>query len=384
MTPQPLIYLDNAATAWPKPEKVYETADRVLRRSGNPGRSGHRLSLEAGKYIEETRFLLARFFHAPAPANIVFTLNTTDALNLAIKGLTAPGDHVITGSMEHNSVARPLETLKAAGLVYTKVTTDMKRGTDPDEVKRAFRKNTKLVVVNHVSNVTGTENPIAEIAALCRERGVLFLLDAAQSAGYFPIDLEATQIDLMAFPGHKGLLGPQGTGGLYIRDGLELRTLREGGTGTHSEDLAQPSELPSRYESGTANTAGIAALGEGVRYVTETGLGKIADTIAVLTNRLIEALTDIKGIRIYGPPPGPARRGVVSVTLDAMDSAQAALILDNSFNIAVRSGLHCAPDAHRTLGTLAIGGTVRISVGHFTTEQDIDACVAALRELGNA
>jgi cysteine desulfurase family protein len=314
---------------------------------------------------------------------MIFTLNTTDALNLAIKGLVAPGDHVITGSMEHNSVARPLETLKAAGLVYTKVTTDVERGTDPDEVKRAFRKNTKLVVFNHVSNVTGTGNPVAEIAALCRERGVPFLLDAAQSAGYLPIDLEAMKIDLMAFPGHKGLLGPQGTGGLYIRDGLMLRTLREGGTGTRSEDLTQPPELPGRHESGTANTAGIAALGEGVRYVTGTGLGKIADTIAALTNRLIEGLADIKGLRIYGPSAGPERRGVVSVTLDAMDSAQAALILDNSFNIAVRSGLHCAPDAHRTLGTLAVGGTVRISVGHVTTEHDIDACIEALRELGD-
>jgi selenocysteine lyase/cysteine desulfurase len=185
----------------------------------------------------------------------------------------------------------------------------------------------------------------------------------------------------MAFPGHKGLLGPQGTGGLYIRNDLVLRTLREGGTGTRSEDLAQPTELPSRYESGTLNTAGIAALGEGVRYVTEAGLGKIAATIAALTNRLIEGLADIKGIQIYGPPPGPARRGVVSVTLDTMDSAQAALILDNSFNIAVRSGLHCAPDAHRTIGTLAAGGTVRISAGHFTTEADIDACLDALRKL---
>ena len=377
-----MIYLDNAATSWPKPEQVYQAADRVFRLdSGNPGRSGHKLSLAALRHIENTRLLAARLFNAPNPSSIVFTMNTTDALNLALKGMLAPGDHVITSSMEHNSVARPLEALKNRGVEYTKVKTSPLTGVDPDDVKAAFRSNTRLVVITHISNVTGTENPVADIGALCKERGIAFLVDAAQSAGNRTIDVRQMNIDLLAFPGHKGLLGPQGTGGLYIREGLILSPLKEGGTGSRSEDLNQPTDSPSRYESGTANTAGIAALGEGIALVLEEGAQRIGEREAALASRLIESLREIPGIKLYGPGPGTMRSGVVSITLDSLDPGEAALILDSSFDIAVRSGLHCAPDAHRVTGTLDSGGTIRISAGYFTTENDIDICIKALTHI---
>jgi cysteine desulfurase family protein len=377
-----LIYLDNAATSWPKPEAVYQCADKVLREeSGNPGRSGHALSLAAGRRIEETRLRLARFFRITKSERIVFTLNATDALNLALRGLLREGDHVVAGSMEHNSVSRPLEALKKNGVEYTKVPASPLHGTDPDDVKAALKKNTKLAVFSHVSNVCGTVNPIAEIGAVCREHGVPLLVDAAQSAGVFPIDVEKMNIDLLAFPGHKGLLGPQGTGALYIREALTLDPLRTGGTGSSSEDLNQPEKMPDRYESGTLNTAGIAALGEGIRFIDETGREKIHAHEAGLASRLIAGLREIPGLVLYGPPESAERSGVVSAALAGIERAEAAFMLDSAFGIAVRSGLHCAPDAHRVLGTLERGGTVRISVGCFNTEADIDRCIEALAEI---
>jgi cysteine desulfurase family protein len=377
-----MIYLDNAATSWPKPEIVYQCADKVLREeSGNPGRSGHALSIAAGRRVEETRLRIARFFHISKPERIVFTLNATDALNLAIKGLLHEGDHAAAGSMEHNSVSRPLEALKKKGVEYTKVTASSVYGTSPDDVKAAIKKNTRLAIFSHVSNVCGTVNPIAEIGAVCREQGVPLLVDAAQSAGAFPIDVEKMNIDLLAVPGHKGLLGPQGTGALYIREGLILDTLREGGTGSRSEDLNQPEKMPDRYESGTLNTAGIAALAEGIRFISETGLEKIHAHEAGLASRLIAGLRDIPGIVLYGPPESAERSGVVSAALAGLECAEAALVLDSAFGIAVRSGLHCAPDAHRVLGTLGRGGAIRISIGSFNTEADIDRCIESLAEI---
>jgi len=309
------------------------------------------------------------------------TMNATDALNLAVKGVLAPGDHVIASSMEHNSVARPLEALKGRGVEYTKVKTSPLTGANPQDVITAIRSNTRLVAMTHVCNVTGTENPVAEIGALCRKRGILFLVDAAQSAGNRVIDVQGMNIDLLAFPGHKGLLGPQGTGGLYIREGLVLSPLREGGTGSRSEELAQPRDSPGRYESGTANTPGIAALGEGISHVLEEGTLSICEKEAALASLLIEGLKGIAGVTIYGPGPGKTRSGTVSINLDSLDPAQAAMILDSSFDIAVRSGLHCAPDAHRVIGTLRSGGTLRISVGCFNTEDDINKCLEAIKEL---
>jgi cysteine desulfurase family protein len=374
-----VVYLDNAATSWPKPEAVYRAADEALRfRSGNPGRSGHKLSLAAGRVLEETRFLAARLFNIPKPENVIFTLNATDAINLALKGLLKKGDHVLTSAIEHNSVARPLEALRAAGVEVSKVPASPLTGIDIAQA--AIRPNTRLAVVTHVSNVTGTVNPVAALGALCRSRGIVLLVDAAQSAGVFPIDVEAMNIDLLAFPGHKGLLGPQGTGGLYIREGLVLAPLREGGTGSRSEDLTQPASSPDRYESGTANTAGLAGLGAGIKFILETGVEAIHRKEAMLASRLIEGLARIEGVSVYGPPAGDDRSGVVSFNIKNRESGQAAAILDSAFDIAVRAGLHCAVDAHRSFGTLD-GGTIRASAGYFNSPEDIDRCLEAVREL---
>jgi cysteine desulfurase family protein len=310
--------------------------------------------------------------------SLSFALNATDALNLALKGILQSGDHVVTDSLEHNSVSRPLEALKARGVEYTKVGASACDGVRVDDVRAAFKSNTKLAVFTHVSNVTGTENPLAELGALCREKGVLFLVDAAQSAGSRPIDVQAQCIDMLAFPGHKGLLGPQGTGALYVRDGIILAPLKEGGTGSRSEDLAMPASGPDRYESGTQNVAGIAALGEGIRFVQTQGIESIQEHEARLANRLIAGLFAIKGVTLYGPPAKDNRSGVVSFTVGGTEPQQIASILDSAFGIAVRSGLHCAPDAHRTLGTLSTGGTVRASFGIFNTNDDADALIAAV------
>ena len=373
-----MIYLDNAATTWPKPESVYLAVDHAMREcGGNPGRSGHSLSLAAGKIIDETRYLLSQFFHAEEASRVVFTQNCTDALNLAIKGILKPGDHAITGSMEHNSVARPLEALKQTGVEITKLPVSPEYGLNPQDVKAAIKPNTKLVVLSHASNVAGTVNPIAQIGAITREAGVFFLVDAAQSAGILPIDVQEQHIDLLAFPGHKGLFGPQGTGGLYIRTGVDLETMKQGGTGTQSRSLLQPSELPEKYESGTLNTPGIAGLGAGVKFLLSQGVEAIMKKEEELTNRLTEGLSNINGIRLYGPTAGMRRTGVVSFNIEGMDSMDVAMILSQSFDIAVRAGLHCAPDAHETLGTLETG-TVRASLSVLNTPKDIDAFLEAV------
>jgi cysteine desulfurase family protein len=379
-----MIYLDNAATTFPKPESVYSAVSEAFREcSGNPGRSGHKLSLAAGRIVEECRLLVAQLLHAAKPERVVFAMNTTEALNLALKGVLSCGDHVITGSMEHNSVARTLEFLKTNGVEYTKVPASPIQGVALRDIESAIKENTKLIVLNHISNVTGTENPIAEIGRLSRKHGILFLVDAAQSAGIHPIDVQAMNIDFLAFPGHKGLLGPQGTGGLYIREGIDINPLKHGGTGSFSELLAQPEQLPDRYESGTQNTPGLAGLAAGVRYILDHGVEYFQEKEARLANRLINGLSELKEVTIYGPPPGASRSGVVSVRIDGIDVIELSMILDNVFNIAVRAGLHCASDAHATLGTLHTGGTLRISAGSFNTEEEIDFCISALAELSS-
>jgi len=376
-----VIYFDNAATTWPKPETVYLAAEKAMREwGGNPGRSGHKLSLAAGKVIEDTRLLLARLFHAPEPDRIIFTLNTTEAINLGLKGLLKPGDHLITGSMEHNSVARPVESLKEKGIEVTKVSTSPISGINPVDIEKAIKSNTKMVVLNHASNVTGTINPIGEIGNICRKHGIIFIVDAAQTAGTVPIDVQDMNIDLLAFPGHKGLLGPQGVGGLYIYPDISPIHFKEGGTGSESRSLIQPLSSPDRYESGTPNTPGIAGLGAGVKFILDEGLEKIRLKENALINSLLEGMGKIPGLVIYGPPLGLERAAAVSINIKGVDSLEAAVILDQAFDIAVRSGLHCAPDAHRTLGTLE-SGTIRISPGYFNTEKDLDTMLTALASL---
>lgn len=373
-----MIYLDNAATSWPKPESVYHAVDIAMREhGGNPGRSGHKMSLEASKIMEETRYLLARLFNVQAPDRLIFTLNTTEAINLGLKGILKPGDHVIAGSMEHNSVARPLELLKKKNVEVTKVSVSPVNGINPADLEKAIKPNTKMVVINHASNVTGTINSIKLIGEICHRYGIIFLVDAAQTAGTTPIDVQNMKIDLLAFPGHKGLLGPQGVGGLYIAPQIDLLPLIEGGTGSESQSLLQPSFSPDRYESGTPNIPGIAGLGAGVKFILEEGLEKIQYKENALMNRLIKGLNTIPGLIIFGPQQLQERAAVISINIEKFDSLNAAIILDQAFNIAVRAGLHCAPDAHATIGTLE-KGTIRISLGYFNTEEDIDSILNAL------
>lgn len=373
-----MIYLDYAATSGAKPESVYTASDDALRNaSGNPGRSGHKISLKAGAIVAETRLLCSRLFHAENPESIVFCSNATDALNLAIQGSVTKGDHIITSTMEHNSVARPLEHLMDEGVEVTKIRADLETGVDPAAVAAAIKDNTKLAVFTHISNVTGTVNDIEAIGAICREKGIPFLVDASQSAGAVKIDVQKMNIDMLACPGHKCLYGPQGTGCLYIKPGLELKPLKQGGTGSRSELLHQPEDRPDKYESGTLNVPGIAGLGAGIRFIMETGIEKIHERDMALTARLIDGLSALDGVKIYSPLH--SQRGpVVSITIDGYEPQDISIYLDQVFDIATRSGLHCAPDAHGTIGTLEAGGTVRISPGYFTTEEEIDACLEAI------
>ena len=281
-------------------------------------------------------------------------------------------------------MVRPLKALQQAGVEVTKVQVSPEAGAALSDIEAAVCSNTRLIVISHVSNVAGTINPIADIGAFCQRRGILFLVDAAQSAGVLPIDADAMGINLLAFPGHKGLLGPQGTGGLYISPGVRLRPFRFGGTGSYSELLDQPAASPDRYESGTLNVPGLAGLAAGVRYILSETVESIRDCETRLVNRLIDGLSELKGVSLYGPPAGAPRSGVVSLRLEGTAPEETAAILDSAFGIAVRAGLHCAPDAHRVLGTLGDGGTVRISVGHFNTPEDIDACVRAIGEIAGA
>ena len=374
-----IIYLDNAATSFPKPESVYEAVNRAMREEcGNPGRSGHRLSLAADRNIREARMLCAKLFGAQSPDNIVFAQNTTESLNIAIKGLLSPGDHVITSSLEHNSVSRPLHFLRQSGVEVTKLPVDINHGLNTDDIKKAMRHNTKLVVCTHISNVTGTVNDISTIGAFCRENGFAFLVDAAQSAGARHIDVIKMNIDLLAFPGHKGLLGPQGTGGLYIRQGISLKTIIQGGTGSDSELLEQPDTMPCKFESGTLNTPGLSGLAAGIRFILKHGIEEIERRESEFINQLTEGINGIDDIQLIGPVQGCDRGNVISIRIKSISPANAALMMDSVFNIAVRSGLHCAADAHRSIGTLESGGTLRISPNYFNTNNNMEQCLNAL------
>ena len=376
-----MIYLDNAATSFPKPERVYVEMDRCMRQyCANPGRSGHRLALEAGRAIYRTRERLCRLFNIESPMQVVFTSNATEALNLGIKGLLKEGDHVVTTSVEHNSVARPLTALKAKGVSVTYVGCDSKGYLNPRDIERAIKKNTALIVITHASNVTGTLMPVKEVGLIAKERGIPFMLDAAQTAGIYDIDVRDMNIDILAFPGHKGLMGPQGTGGLYISEKLDVLQMKEGGTGSRSEELAQPIVVPDRYESGTPNTAGIVGLGEGVGFILEKGTAAIREHEEELTGMLLQGLEQIKGVKIYGPVNPGLQAGVVSINIGDGDSGEISYILDRSYDIATRSGLHCSPLAHRTIGTFD-QGTVRFSIGYFNTREDIEAAVRAVEEI---
>ena len=377
-----MIYLDNAATTWPKPDIVYRTMDTFMRNSGgNPGRGGHSIAEEANKVVDDTRLLLARLINAPDTNRVIFTFNCTDSLNTGIKGLLKPGDHVITSTIEHNSVIRPLEKLRRQGIEITRVSTDPEYGyVLPEDMEKAITAKTKLFVMTHASNVNGIIQPISEYGLLAREYNVIFMVDAAQTAGKYQLDVQQDNIDLLAFSGHKGLFGPPGTGGLYIGERVDLDTLREGGTGSHSELEEQPTQLPNRFESGTQNTVGIAGLGAGLRYIFEESTNKILRHELRLTSRIIDGLSVIPEITVYAARSIVNQCPVVSFTINDMEPGEVGTILDQAFDIKVRTGLHCAPSAHKTLGTLP-RGTVRLSPGYFNTDEEIDVTLEAIERI---
>lgn len=377
-----MIYLDNAATSWPKPEQVYDAVSNAIRRSGNPSRSNSEEARAAATDIIETRGALAQLFNIADPQRIVFALNATDAINLALQGMLKPGGHVITSQMEHNAVTRPLAYLEDAGVSVTKVKTDPVSGADPDEIRKSIRPETKLVAMTHASNVTGTLNPIEEIGAICREAGVPFFVDASQTAGAIPIDVVKMNIDLLAFPGHKSLLGPTGTGALYVSETVSPHPIRSGGTGVFSEVRLQPEQLPYYYEAGTQNTVGISGLCASVHYIMERSVSSIYFEEQKMVTVLIDGLTSMPGVTVYGPLTSP-RAAAVSFNIKGMDCADVAMILESYYDISVRSGLQCAPDTHRMLGTFDLGGTVRVSPGLFTTPDEIDEFLWAVREIAD-
>ncbi|HLR21670.1 MAG TPA: aminotransferase class V-fold PLP-dependent enzyme [Tissierellaceae bacterium] len=376
-----MIYFDNAATSFPKPDNVYEEVMKVMKEYGaNPGRSGHKLALKAGRDIFETRELISKLFNTGNPMNIVFTFNGTESLNLGIKGVLQPGDHVITTSMEHNSVLRPIKHLEKKDVESTIVKADSSGLVDPSDIEAAIKPNTKLIVVTHISNLTGSIMPIEKIGEIAKDNNIYYLVDAAQSAGVYNIDVEKMNIDILAFPGHKSLLGPQGTGGLYIREGIDLQSVFQGGTGSRSDSLEQPDTKPDKYESGTTNAPGIIGLGAGIRYILDKGIDNIRKYEEDLTKYFIDEVTKINGVEVYGPLDIKKQASVVSININDKDSSEIAYILDEEYNIAVRPGMHCAPLGHETIGTFE-QGTVRFSFGIFNTYDEIDQAIYAIKKI---
>ena len=380
-----MIYLDNAATSWPKPEIVYKTMDEFLRtKGGNPGRGSHSMALAARQTVDETRMLVARFINAPEINRVIFTLNCTDALNLGLKGLLKPGDHVVTSCIGHNSLVRPLRKLESLGVKVTWVPPSPDSGVlSPRDIEAAITKDTKLVVVTHASNVTGVIQPIEEYGAVTRRRNLIFMVDAAQTAGKYPIDVQASNIDLLAFSGHKGLFGPPGTGALYIGNRVNLDSLREGGTGSYSEEEEQPVILPDRYESGTLNSVGISGLGAGLKYIREEGLEKIRTREQSLTDSLIEGLSKIPGIVLYISKDRLKQAPVISFNIKGFTPGDVGTILDQTFDIKVRTGLHCAPMMHKTIGTFPLG-TIRLSPGYFNSLEEIEMTIKAIDRISRS
>ena len=377
-----MIYLDNAATSFPKPESVYQALDRFARQDlANPGRAGHKMALAAERALDDARHLLNQFFHGEGPERFVFTLNCTDALNMAFKGVLAEGDHVITSDLEHNSVSRPLRGMELAGrITLTRVRADGGGTIDPDAIRRAVTPRTRLIALTHGSNVLGTVQPVAAAGRIARERDLLFMVDAAQTAGLVAIDVQRMAIDLLALPGHKSLLGPTGTGAMYVGPRAAVKAWREGGTGGDSSSETQPHEYPYFLEGGTPNVLGVAGLAAGIRYVQEHGIDRIRAHEVALAERLWRRLDEIGSYEVFGHRDGERRVGTLSFRHASVAAAELGGILDQAFDVAVRPGLHCAPYIHRALGTFP-EGTVRVSAGPFNTEADIDHLARALAEI---
>ena len=379
-----MIYLDNAATSWPKPPQVKEAMNRFMDEIGaNPGRSGHALSIEAARIIYEARETLSVLFNVKDSSRIVFTLNATESINLVLKGLLKYKDHVITSSMEHNSVMRPLRGLEKKGIELSIIPCSKEGMMDPQEVEREIRSNTRMVVLNHASNVTGTLLPVREVGKIAREHNLLFLVDAAQTAGVCPIDVEKDGIDLLAFTGHKSLYGPQGTGGLVIGERInekQMIPLKQGGTGSRSEFEEQPDFLPDRFESGTLNTVGIAGLLAGIQFVLDKGVEQIRQREMTLMEKLVIGLKKIPKVKLYAPERQEDRIATISFNFFHLSPSNGAFRLEKEFGILCRPGLHCAPAAHHTLGTFP-EGTVRFGLSAFNTEAEIETAVEAISQI---
>jgi cysteine desulfurase/selenocysteine lyase len=379
-----MIYLDNAATSWPKPPEVLRAmADILELAGGNPGRSGHRLSIAAARAVYSAREDIAEFFGVADPLRVILTANATHAINIALAGLLKPGDHVVTSSIEHNAVMRPLRSLEEQGICVSIVPCAADGRLDVRDVVRVLTSDTRLVAITHASNVVGTILPVAEVASAAHEVGALLLVDTAQTAGAIPIDMPAIGIDLLAFTGHKELLGPPGIGGLLIGDNVDISEMEPlicGGTGSNSESEEQPDDLPDKFESGTSNLVGIAGLHAGIRWVKDRGIDTIRAHLKELTSALLGGLSELPEVKVYGPLDANSTVGVVSIAVPRKRVSEVGLRLDEEYGILCRVGLHCAPAAHRTMGSFP-EGTVRLAPGAFTTMDDIRTTIRAIGQI---
>lgn len=378
-----MIYLDNGATSFPKPQEVYEFMDTFYRSAGvNPGRSGFDLCLEAGNMVDETRKLLCAFFGGTDPNRLVFGYNSTDSLNLAIFGLIQTGDHVVTTHVEHNATLRPLWKLQNEGVEVDWVDFDERGYMDPQEIIKRLKKSTKAVVMNHASNVIGTVQDVAPIGKACRERGIHLILDVSQSAGMIPVKMDELGADVVCFTGHKSLMGPMGIGGMYVREGVEIRHTRAGGTGVKSIQRNHLDEYPYRMEYGTPNLPGIAGLNAGVKWVNAFGLKAIHAHEMALWKKLRDGLAHIEGTTLYCQEDGSGERiSVLSFNVDGLEAMDTGTMLDVDANIACRTGLHCTPRVHEHLGTDKIHGTVRFGIGPFNNPKHIESAITAVAEI---
>ena len=375
-----MIYFDNAATTLQKPECVLRAVIEAMGTFGNPGRGVHEPAMAASRAVYETRCALAQLFRVENPANIAFTANATAALNTAIKGILNPGDHVITTAMEHNSVLRPLYELEDRGVELTILPADDRGRIDYNAISAAIRDNTRAIVCTHGSNLTGNLLDIGKIGAIAKAHGLLFVVDASQTAGVFPIDVQKMDIDILCFTGHKGLLGPQGTGGLYVREGVDVRPLLTGGSGVQSHSKTHPAQMPTALESGTLNAHGLAGLNAGVRWLLETGIDTLRQKELDLMWAFYEGVREIPEITVYGDFSARERCPIVSLNVRDYDSSQVSDALFSQYGIATRPGAHCAPLMHDALGTGSRGG-VRFSFSHYNTMEEIKIAIAALREI---
>ena len=375
-----MIYMDNAATTMHKPQAVIDAVVAAMSSLGNAGRGANEASLSASRVIYDTREKLCRFFHGTSPRQIVFTNNSTESLNIAIKGLLDPGDHVITTMLEHNSVLRPLYEMEQKGVALTIIKSNEKGTFDIRDMEEAIRPETKMIICTNGSNLTGNHIDVKKVGELAHRHGLLFVVDASQTAGVFPIDVQDMQIDVLCFTGHKGMLGPQGIGGMYVREGLQIRPLKSGGSGVQTYSKTHPTEMPTALEAGTLNGHGIAGLGAAVSYLMETGIDHIRAREQELMWKFYEGVKDIPGITIYGDFSTKDRCAIVTLNIGDYDSSEVSDELLTEYSISTRPGGHCAPLMHEALGTVE-QGAVRFSFSHYNTDEEVDIAIQAVREL---